>query len=70
MEKWEKWLTILTNLGVIAGLVLLTIEISQNSDALRFSAARVLAKPIAARIGKNVVELVRADVYRGVSKSD
>ena len=40
MQKWERWLTFLTNIGVIAGLALLAVEVSQNSEALRFSAVR------------------------------
>ncbi len=34
MEKSNQWLTLLTNLGVIAGLGLLVYEISQNTRAL------------------------------------
>lgn len=34
MEKSAQWLSLFTNLGVIAGLVLLVYEISQNTQAL------------------------------------
>ena len=34
MEKPNQWLSLFTNLGVIAGLVLLVYEISQNTQAL------------------------------------
>ena len=34
-DKLNKWLTLVANVGVIAGIVFLAIEIRQNSDAIR-----------------------------------
>ena len=35
MEKLNQWMTLLTNIGVLAGLVLLVYEVNQNTNALR-----------------------------------
>ena len=37
--KLNDWLTIVTNIGVIAGLVLLAYEISQTNESLEQDAA-------------------------------
>ena len=35
MEKLNRWLTLIANLGVIAGLVFLIIEIDQNNNMMQ-----------------------------------
>jgi hypothetical protein len=35
MERMNEWLTLLTNIGVIAGLAILIYEINQNTNALQ-----------------------------------
>ena len=35
LDKASQWLTIITNLGVIAGLVLLVYELNQNAALMR-----------------------------------
>jgi len=34
IEKWDKWISIVTNLGVIGGILFLAIELQQNSNQL------------------------------------
>ena len=34
IDKWEKWVSIATNVGVLVGIVLLVIELQQNNDQL------------------------------------
>ena len=38
LDKLNKWLTLAANLGVIAGIIFLGIEISQNTDSIRATA--------------------------------
>lgn len=35
MEKTNRWLTLVANLGVVAGLFILIFEVNQNTSALR-----------------------------------
>ena len=35
MEKLNHWLTLLANIGVIAGIIFLAVEINQNTDMMR-----------------------------------
>jgi len=35
LEKLNPWITLVANLGVLVGLVLLLVELSQNTEALR-----------------------------------
>ncbi len=39
VEKTNRWLALLANIGVIIGIVFLAIEVSQNSDVLRQGSA-------------------------------
>ena len=39
MDKVNKWLTLVTNLGLIAGLFFLTLEIKQNTSQMRTGAS-------------------------------
>jgi len=34
MHRFERWITILTNIGVLAGLLLVALQISQTNEAL------------------------------------
>lgn len=45
-DKLTKWLTLLANVGVIAGIVFLAIEIRQNSDAVRAQTRAQLAEEV------------------------
>lgn len=40
METWSHWVSIATNIAVVAGLILLAVEIDQNSEMLRITSAR------------------------------
>ena len=42
LERFAGWLTVLANLGVIAGLVLLAVELRQNSQVVRAQAVASL----------------------------
>jgi len=39
MEKMNRWLTLFANLGVVAGLIILAIELNQNTQATITSAS-------------------------------
>ena len=45
-DKLNKWLTLLANVGVIAGIIFLAIEIRQNSDAIRAQTRAQLAEEV------------------------
>jgi len=40
LDKVNKWLTLVANIGVIAGIVFLAVEIRQNTETQRLSAAQ------------------------------
>jgi len=46
LEKLNKWLTLLANIGVLAGIIFLAIEIRQNSDAIRAQTRAQLAEEV------------------------
>lgn len=48
MERTNQWLTLAANLGVIAGLIFLAIELRQNTNIARASAYRENIQDIAA----------------------
>lgn len=48
MDKTNQWLTLVANLGVIAGLIFLAIEIRQNTSIAKASAYRENIQDIAA----------------------
>ena len=54
LEKLNTWLTLVANLGVLAGIVILAVEISQNTRALNAAALN--------DIQDDILELVSVDV--------
>lgn len=46
LQKLNSWLTFAANIGVIAGIVFLAIEIRQNSDAIRAQTRAQLAEEV------------------------
>ena len=44
MAKMNDWLTVITNIGVIAGLVLLAYEISQTNEAIELDSVALQAQ--------------------------
>jgi hypothetical protein len=49
LDKLNKWLTLLANFGVLAGIVFLAIEISQNTESLEMNRQIALAEAYATR---------------------
>ena len=43
MDRLNNWLTLIANVSVVAGIVFLAFEISQNSDAVRSNTAQAMA---------------------------
>jgi len=46
LQKLNSWLTFVANIGVIAGIVFLAVEIRQNSDATRAQTRAQLAEEV------------------------
>ena len=46
MDRFNQWLTLMTNLGVIAGLVFLGLEVRQNSSQMRTEASYTMNESI------------------------
>ena len=40
VEKWRRWLTLAANVGVLAGIIFLAVEIRQNTLAVQATAIR------------------------------
>jgi len=65
MDRWAQTISIITNLGVIAGLVMVGVEISQNSEMLRITAAREST----ASIVETVTQQMDTDVALTLAKA-
>ena len=61
-EKLNKWLALLANVGVIAGIVFLAIEIRQNSDAIRAQTRAQLAEEVTELFSVNMNDKEYASV--------
>lgn len=53
-EKLNRWLTLAANVGVIAGIVFLAIEIRQNSDAVQAQTRAQLAEEVTELLSVNM----------------
>lgn len=62
IQKLNSWLTFLANIGVIAGIVFLAIEIRQNSDAVRAQTRAQLAEGVTELFSVNMNDQEYADV--------
>ena len=45
-EKTNRWLTLVANIGVVVGIVILAIEVNQNSDLLKQNSALSTAQGV------------------------
>ena len=61
-DKLNKWLTLVANVGVIAGIVFLAIEIRQNSDAVRAQTRAQLAEQVTELFSVNMNDKEYASV--------
>ena len=61
-DKLNKWLTLAANVGVIAGIVFLAIEIRQNSDAVRAQTRAQLAEEVMGLFSVNMNDKEYASV--------
>lgn len=61
-EKLNRWLTFLANVGVIAGIVFLAVEIRQNSNAIRAQTRAQLAEEVTELFSVNMNDQAYADV--------
>jgi len=70
-EKLNSWLTLAANVGVIAGIVFLAIEIRQNSDAVRAQTKAQLAEGVTELFSVNMNDKEYASVLmRGNNLED
>lgn len=53
-DRLNKWLTLAANIGVIAGIVFLAIEIRQNSDAVRAQTRTQLSEQVMELLSVNM----------------
>ena len=49
MERLNRWLTLLANIGVLAGIIFLAVEIDQNTENLEMNRQIALAEAYATR---------------------
>jgi hypothetical protein len=61
-DKLNKWLTLAANVGVIAGIVFLAIEIRQNSDAVRAQTRTQLSEQVMELLSVNMNDQEYASV--------
>lgn len=61
-QKLNNWLTLAANVGVIAGIVFLAIEIRQNSDMIRAQTRTQLAEQVTELFSVNMNDKGYADV--------
>jgi hypothetical protein len=47
MNKLNQWLTLTANLAVVAGIIMLAVEIRQNTDAVQINTSQALASEMA-----------------------
>ncbi|MEH6591533.1 MAG: hypothetical protein V7746_14830 [Halioglobus sp.] len=47
MNKLNQWLTLTANLAVVAGIIMLAVEIRQNTDAVQVNTAQALTSEMA-----------------------
>jgi hypothetical protein len=70
-QKLNDWLTLAANVGVIAGIVILAIEIRQNSDAVRAQTRAQLAEEVTELFSVNMNDKEYASVLmRGNNLDD
>ena len=63
LEKLNTWLTLLANIGVLAGIIFLAIEIRQNSDAIRAQTRAQLAEEVTELFSVNMNDQEYATVF-------
>ena len=49
LDKLNQWLILISNLGVLAGIIILAIEINQNTTVARSSARQAIAEMVSSR---------------------
>jgi len=62
LDKLNQWLILISNIGVLAGIIILTVEINQNTIVARSSARQAItemvsARPMASVENRDVAEL-------------
>ena len=62
LQKLNSWLTFVANIGVLAGIVFLAIEIRQNSDVIRAQTRAQLAEEVTELLSVNMNDQEYADV--------
>lgn len=62
LQKLNSWLTFVANVGVIAGICFLAIEIRQNSNAIRAQTRAQLAEEVTELFSVNMNDQSYADV--------
>jgi len=53
-NKLNSWLTLMANIGVIAGIIFLAVEISQNSDMIRAQTRTQMAEEVTELLSVNM----------------
>jgi hypothetical protein len=61
-EKLNRWLTLVANIGVIAGIIFLGVEIRQNSSMIRAQTRTQLAEEVTELFSVNMNDKDYADV--------
>ncbi len=70
MDKVNQWLSLIANLGVIAGVLFVGWEIQQNTEQMRAEIAHEIMSSLR-EAGQPLTELSTADIYaRGVADPD
>ena len=62
LDKFNQWLILISNIGVLAGIIILIVEINQNTIVARSSARQAITemvsdRPMAAVQNRDVAEL-------------
>ena len=71
IEKLNPWLTLATNLGVLAGIIFLGMELRQNSEITRAESRNTMTEAIAERLTQGIENSEFADVLnRGLKDEE
>lgn len=70
LEKLNHWLTLLANLGVIAGIVFLAVELRQNNEMMRAQTRSQLAEEVTELFTANMNDQAYAEVLLRGNKGE
>jgi hypothetical protein len=63
----NKWLTLAANIGVIAGIIFLALELRQNSELMRAESRTAMAQDLISLMTMNINDTSYVDtIYRGL----